>query len=415
MTLAIEGGEPTAPAGFDEEWPVYGEPERRALLDVLESGRWCSADFYFDERESRVRRLERRFAEDVGVEHAHAVPNGTQALELAFEAIGVEPGDEVIVPAVSFIASATAVTLANGVPVFVDVEPDTYQIDPDAVERAITDRTVAIEAVHYGGRPADLDRLAAVADEHDLALVEDCAQAHGTEWRGERVPAAGDVGCFSLQLSKQLNCGEGGMVVTDDDELGELLYAHKNLGRTPSGGKYDHAVPAGNYRLSEFLGALALAQYGRFSKLTPVRAENGAYLAERLDAVEGIGTIERDERVTQRGYMYFFLRFEPEAWPAGVDRDRVMAALNAEGIACSTGHNDPIYAHPAFREIDPALLHGNERDYRETECPAAERIFEEEVIVLEKDFLAERDNCDLVVAALEKLRAHADRLAAVPA
>jgi dTDP-4-amino-4,6-dideoxygalactose transaminase len=409
--LAIAGGEPIAPDGLETQWPVFDERERERLVEVLESGKWCSAGYFFEDEESTVERFEREFAAYVGTDHATAVPNGTQALELAFGAIGIEPGDEVIVPAVTFVASASAVVRANGVPVFVDVDPETYQLSAAAVEEAITDRTKAIEVVHYGGYPADMDRMREIADEHDLYLVEDAAEAHGTEWRGEKVGSLGDVGCFSLQMGKALTCGEGGVVTYDDGELVEKIYSYANLGRTPGGKRYEHAVPGGNYRLSEFLGGVLLEQLSRLDEQTETRHANGRYFADQLSDVPGMTTLKEDPRITDRGYYFYFLRYDPAQWN-GVHRDTVVDALEAEGVPCGTAHNDPLYQHPAFAEIDPSLLHGHERDYSTVRCPEAERIYESEVIALGKDFLMRRENVETVVEAVRKLRRNVDELAA---
>lgn len=408
--LAINGGEAVAPDGLNEEWPVFGEQERENIMEVLESGRWCSAGFYFDDGpESKVQTFEKEFADYIGTEYATTVPNGTQALELAFKAIGLDPGDEVIVPAVTFIASASAVVLSNGVPVFVDVDPETYQLCPDAVEEAITEDTKAIEVVHYGGYPADMDRIREIADEHDLYLIEDAAEAHGTEWRGEKVGSLGDIGCFSLQQGKPLTCGEGGVITYDDDELAERIYSYANLGRSPSGGKYEHHVPAGNFRLSEFLGGILVGQISRLEEQTETRHENGEYFANRLEEVDGIDPLKRDPRITQRGYYFYFLRYDADEW-GGVHRDDFLEALRAEGIPCGTAHNDPLYQNPAFSQIDPSLLHGNEIDYSEMHCPEAERIYDEEAIAMGKDFLMDRGNVDTILDAFEKLDDNIDEL-----
>ncbi len=409
--LAIHGGDPVAPDGLATDWPRFGDAEREALLEVLDRGTWCAAPYLFDDRRtSTVARFEDAWAEYIGTDHATAVPNGTQALELAFRAIGLDPGDEVIVPAVTFIASATAVVLANGVPRFVDVDPDTYQLDPAAVEDAITDRTAAIEVVHYGGYPAEMDALREIADEHDLYLVEDAAEAHGTAWRGQRVGSLGDVGCFSFQQGKALSCGEGGAVTYNDSTLGDRIHSYARLGRTPDGGRYEHRVPAGNFRLSEFLGGLLLAQLDRLPAQTAVRAENGRRLADRVEQIAGLSTLPDDARITDRGYYFYFLKFDPVAWP--VERDSFREALGAEGIPCHTAHNDPVYTHPAFESIDERLLYDNPIDYGTVSCPVAERIYETEVVALSKDFLLDAHNVELVATALEKLAANRDDLAA---
>jgi hypothetical protein len=190
--LAINGGTPVAPDGLKVTWPVYDDAERKALIDVLESGRWCS----MGHTEGKVAQLEKEFARFIGTRYATAVPTGTHALELAFRACELEPGEEVIVPAVTFVASASAVTLAGCVPVFVDVDPETYQISPEAVEAAVTDRTRAIEPVHYGGYPADMDRIMEIAGKHGATPTAVSAGGRGERSTGTMSPA-GTSGCPS--------------------------------------------------------------------------------------------------------------------------------------------------------------------------------------------------------------------------
>ncbi len=404
--LAIVGGDPVAPEGLETDWPIYDETDRAGIESVLESGRWCSAEYLFVDGQSHVSQFEAEFAAYIGTTHATAVPNGTQALQLAFRAIGVEPGDEVIVPAVTFVASASAVVLEGGTPVFVDVDPETYQLSPDAVAAAITDRTKAIEVVHYAGYPADMDRIIDIATEHDLYVIEDAAEAHGTEWRGERVGSIGDIGCFSLQLGKSLTCGEGGVLTYEGGELADAIYTHTNLGRPPGGGPYDHVIPAGNYRLSEFLGALSLAQLARLDEQTDRRDAHGRYFAEQVSEIDGLAPLKADERITKRGYYFCFLRYDASRW-GGRSRKAFRAALAAEGIDTTTAHNEPLYHYPAFAMQEDGDASGRS-DHHHAACPTAERIYREEVIALSKDILLERSTVETVVAALEKLRTHAN-------
>ena len=402
--LAINGGEPVIKEGLKTHWPIYDDTEKKALIEVLESGRWCSMG-----GGGKVAQFEKKFAKYIGTKYAMAVPTGTDALELAFKAIGIEPGDEVIVPAVTFIASASAVVLANGVPIFVDVDPETYQISPEAVEAAITDRTRAIEPVHYGGYPADMDRIMEIAEKHDLFVIEDAAEAHGSEWRGKRVGSFGDMGCFSFQMGKPLTCGEGGGVTYSDEDLAISCYSYARFGRKPGGEKYKHYIPAGNFRMSEFLGAILLAQLSRLEEQTEIRYENGEYFASELEKIEGISALKRDPRVTKRGYYFYFLRYDSSKWNK-LHRNKFMEALGAEGVGCGTAHNDPLYQNPAFQNIKKSLLHGNEVDYSKVHCPEAERIYSSEVIAMGKNFLMERGNIDKILAAIYKLRENIDEL-----
>lgn len=403
--LAINGGTPVAPDGLKGEWPIFDESEEKLLLEVLRSGNWCC----MGRADGMVARAERKFAEFIGTKHAMCVPTGTDALTLAFNAIGIEPGDEVIVPAVTFIASASAVILATGVPVFVDVDPETYQISPDAVEAAITPRTKAIEPVHYGGYPADMDRINEIAKKHSLYVIEDACEAHGSEWRGKKAGSLGDMGCFSFQMGKPLTCGEGGGITYDDDDLALSCYSFARLGRKPGGEQYKHYIPAGNFRMSEFPGAVLLAQLDRLEEQTEIRYQNGEYLAAELDKMEGLSALKRDPRVTKRGYYFYFLRYDASKWK-NVPRKRFAEVLGAEGIGAGTAHNHPLYQNPAFLNIKKSLLHGNEIDYSKVHCPEAERIYQTEVLAMGKNFLMHRENIDKILEAIQKIRDNIDEL-----
>ena len=403
--LAINGGSPEVPGGLSlGTWPVFGDEERQGLLEVLEGGNWCLPP------EGKVVEFQRRFAAWIGTAYATACHTGTDALELAFRSCDLDPGDEVIVPAVTFLASASAVVLAGGVPVFVDIDPETYQISPEAIEAAITPRTVAIEPVHYSGYPADMDRVLDIARRHDLFVVEDCAEAHGTEWRGRRVGSLGDMGCFSFQMGKTLTCGEGGAVTYSDEALAMSCYACSRFGQRPGGGRYEHHQPAGNHRMSEFLGAILLPQLARLETQTAVRHRHGAELDAALAAIEGIQPLRFDSRITSRAYYFYLFRYCEAQW-GGVPRDRFMAALRAEGVECGTAHNDPVYLYPAFQNIKRSLMHGNPMDYRQVCCPEAERVYRSEVVAMGNRFMMDGDNVGRIVGAVAKLRRHLGELA----
>ena len=403
--LAINGATAAVEDWLPTPWPIYNDREKEALIDVLESGRWCCTWSL----EGKVGQFGQEFADYIGTKYGTCVNSGTSALNLAFRVCDIEPGDEVIVTAVSFIASASAIVLAGGVPVFVDVDPETYQMDPDAVEAAITDRTKVIEAVHYGGYPVDMDRIGEIAKKHNLLIVEDCAEAHGTEWRGKRTGSLGDIGAFSFQMGKNLTCGDGGAVTYSSDELAVNCFAHSRYGSLPGEAIYVHHVPAGNYRMSEFLAAVLSVQLSRHAEQTDIRHENGEYFARELETIGGISALKREPRITKRGYYFYFLRYDASKW-GGVPRNKFREALAAEGVRAGTAHNDPLYMNPAFKNIKPSLLHGNAMDYAKVHCPEAERIYNTEVIALGKDFLMEKGNVDRILDALRKLRDNMDEL-----
>jgi dTDP-4-amino-4,6-dideoxygalactose transaminase len=319
---------------------------------------------------------------------------------VAFWALGIKHGDEVIVPAVTFIATSDAVVLCGGVPVFVDIDPETYQIDTEAIEAAITEKTKSICVVHYAGYPCDLDRVKAIAQKHGLPVVEDCAHAQGTEWRGRKVGAHITCGCFSFQQSKSLTAGEGGAIVTDDPDLAELIWAFHNCGRPKGVGRYEHHIIGGNFRLSEWQGAILRAQLKRLSEQTKRRMENGTWLAEQL-AELGLKTLKPDERITQRGYYFFVIRYNPAEF-GGVHRDVFLKALRAEGIPAFAGYGVPVYRNPSYTQSGVP--------HRVLPCPNAERICGHEQITLSNHVLLDRKNCQAILDACAKIKANLDEL-----
>ena len=410
MKLAIKGGKPVAPEGLKTQWPIFDEKEEKALLEVLHSGKWWRGA-YQKQKDSKVGQFEKAFAEFSDAQYGIAVVNGTAALELALKAGGIEAGDEVIVPAATFIATATAVVMVNAVPIFVDIEPETYQISPEAIELAITNKTKAIIPVHYGGYPADMDKIMEIARKHHLLIIEDAAEAHGSEWRGRKVGAIGDMGTFSFQMGKPLTSGEGGIVVTDNEELASKCYAYHHIGRFPGAPTYEHALCGWNYRMTEFQGALLLSQLSRLPEQTEIRYKNGEYFAQSLSEIEGISALKRDPRITKRGYYFYFLRYNEKGF-GGLPRDKFIEVLKAEGIAASTAHNQPLYKNSVFQEMNfgrtgcpiSCPFYGKKIDYAEVKCPVAEHVFESEVIALGKDFLLKRGNINLIIEAIKKIK-----------
>ena len=300
---------------------------------MLHSARWGRLDG------SYVRSFEEAFAAYQGRRHAIAVTNGTVALRLALLAAGVHAGDEVIVPPYTFLATASAVVEANCTPVFADIQPDTYNIDPAAIEAAITPHTAAIIPVHFAGRAAAMAPIMAVARRHGLVVIEDAAHAHGAAYGGRGLGAIADMGCFSFQSSKNLTAGEGGMILTDSDRYAGLCRSYHNCGRLPEGAWYEHHLLGGNYRMTEFQGALLLAQLARLGEQTATRDANGRILDEGLSQVPGIRPLGREPDQDRHSYHLYIFRYDPAAF-GGLRRARFLAALEAEGIPCSGGVSD---------------------------------------------------------------------------
>lgn len=342
-TLAIKGGAPVRTRPFPA-WPVWDETDEQALLAVLRSGGWgITAD-----PDSPGRRFEREFARAHHARFGLSVCHGTAALQIALMAIGMDYGDEVILPPYTFLATASACLMVGAVPVFVDIDPGTYTLDPARIEAAITARTRAIIPVHIGGCPADLDRIMAIARQHQLVVIEDACQAHAAAWNGRRVGAIADLGCFSFQSSKNLNAGEGGMVLTDNQPLADRCWSVHNCGRVRDGAWYQHEVLGGNFRMTQWQAGILLAQMRNFEPQARVREANGLYLSERLAEIGGFVPQQRLSQVTQHGYHLFISRYDRTAFH-DVPREAFLSALQAEGIPCAPGYK-PLYSMNAIQD-----------------------------------------------------------------
>ena len=293
---------------------------------------------------TRTLEYERKFASYHHAKHGIAVTNGTAALEVVLAALGVGPSDEVIVPDFTFIATASAVLAAGALPVLVDVTPDTYCLDPTLVEKRITDRTKAIIAVHMGGHPADMDRLPGIARRHGIRLVEDSAHAHGSEWKGRKIGAIGDIGTFSFQASKLITAGEGGIIITNDDGLERRARSVHDCGRMPGEWFYSHFIYGSNYRLSEWQGAILTQQLSRLDKQATIRTKNAAYLDGVLPEIEGISPQKHDPRCTRNGHYAYIFHYESSTF-ADLPIKRFIEALEAEGIPTQA-------SYPPIHELD---------------------------------------------------------------
>jgi dTDP-4-amino-4,6-dideoxygalactose transaminase len=337
--LAIEGGPQVRKEPYPP-WPQPTEEDVAAVAAVVRSGGWCSAG----QGQATVRAFEEAFADacrpaDDAAPRLDcvAVASGTAALIIALAAVGVQPGDEVIVPPYTFIATASAAVFLGAVPVFADVEPGTLCLDPEAVARAWSPRTRAVVPVHFAGCPADMDALTALCRARGAALVEDACQAPGAAWNGRPVGSWGDLGCFSFQESKNLSAGEGG-AITGRGEVLDIAWSLHNVGRTRDGAWYAHARIGQNARLTALQAALLRSQMRRWPEQARRRAEAAAQLRAALAEVPGIRPPAVPERVTAHAWHLFPFGYEPEAF-GGRSRDAFVAALRAEGIPASTGYS----------------------------------------------------------------------------
>ena len=410
-TLAINGGTKTIDRELGRGWPIFDETERNRLLEVLDSGRWWRGGG--EAETSMVGQFEQAFADFHDARHGVALTNGTQALECALKALDIRPGDEVICPASTFVASATACILVNAIPIIVDIDPVNYQIDPAAVEDAISERTVGILPVHYGGYPCDMDALQAIADRHGLWIVEDCAHAHGSTWNGRGCGSIGDIGCFSMQMGKTLTAGEGGACLCNDDDLAQKLFSFHHIGRFEGRPFYEHHIVASNLRMTEFQAAVLLGGLERLKEQAETRDRNAKHLEAGLREIEGVSPIERADWVTRWNFYFYHFKFHSEQF-GGISRQKFGEALAAEGLSVGSGHLAPIQKNPLFtkRNWGPACFGDNEPpDYARMETPEANRIHEEEGVSLtHRLFLGGTEDMDLMLEAIAKVRDNVDEL-----
>lgn len=405
---ALLGGVPVRTAAFPS-WPVSDATEEQALLTVLRSGRW--------NRNDAVESFEKSYASLTGAGHCLAVANGTSALLTALAALDVGPGDEVIVPPYTFVATINVVLLRHALPVFVDSDPETFQIDASRIGAAITEKTRLLMPVHLGGNAADLDAILPLARARGIPVVEDACQSHLAEWRGRKVGSLGTAGAFSFQASKNLNSGEGGALVTNDGALAARAYAFHNNSSARRG---SGAVPSGvgaNLRLTDFQAALLTSQMTRLEAQSARRDENAAYLTTKLSEIAGITPAKMYPGCTRNAYHLYMFRYDPAAF-AGLPRDAFLRALRAEGVPASGGYSplnrDPAvtgalqskaYARIYGREAIDVLLERNT-------CPQNDQLCREAVWLSQTVLLGGRRDMDDIVAAVRKVQASSARLTA---
>lgn len=428
--LAVHGGPKAAAELTVPEWPQITDRDEENVLQSLRSGYWCRLDkqrgrlynslteepdwvtrgLVDTEADSFVERFEDEFAAYQDAEHAVAVYNGTVALEVALRICGVRPGDEVLVPDYTFIATASSVLSLGAIPKFVDVDPNTGNIDPDSLREKVSDDTDGVIAVHYSGYPIDFDEILPIVDEYDLFLIEDSAHAQGTEWNGRKVGTIGDVGTFSFQETKTLAGGEGGIVITDDDVLAEQLELLHNTGRIPGEHHYKHYIQGSNYRMSELHGALLCAQLERLPDEMATRHRNEEILRSELEPIDGVTLKPENDRITSRGYYFFTFNYEPSAF-AGMARPAFLEALTAEGVPAGPGYLMPLHREPAFRRehITPLVPDGTEIPlYQNMHLPGAEEITRKEIDIPHQILLAEEADMKLVTEAVRKVQKNAE-------
>ncbi len=406
---AMLGGDPVRKTRFPS-WPVFDQTEERAVSDVLRSGRWNRGTG------GVTSRFEQEYAKALGARACLATANGTTALLTALNVLGIGPGDEVIVPPYTFVATTNVLLQVHALPVFVDTDPETFQIDANKIEAAITPRTAAIMPVHLGGNAANLDAILEIGRKRNLPVIEDACQAHLAEWRGRPVSTFGKCGAFSFQASKNLNSGEGGALISNDTELIDRCYAFHNNSRGRGGTDFSYREKGLNVRMPEFQAALLLSQMTRLAQQMRAREENAAYLSSLLKEIPGIRPARSYPGCTRNAYHLYMFRYDSAQF-SGLPRAKFLKALAAEGIPAQSGYS-PLNKEPVFEQTFASR--GYQRIYgareiaqwrERNQCPANDRLCQEAVWFTQTMLLGPRQDMDDIATAVRRIQQHADTLA----
>ncbi|MBZ0304098.1 MAG: DegT/DnrJ/EryC1/StrS family aminotransferase [Anaerolineae bacterium] len=398
--LAILGGEKTREEKYPS-WPVYDERDIEAVTRVVRSGHWGGYPYPGVE----TKRFIDSFLEMQGGNYGVLMMNGTVTMEIALRAAEVGWGDEVLVPAYTFQATAAAPMAAGAIPIIVDIDPHTYCIDPKAAEAAITERTRAIIPVHLGAQMADMDAIMALAEKYNLIVVEDCAHAHGAKWRGQGAGTIGHFGSFSMQSSKTMTAGEGGLLICRDQEMAYRAMSLIDCGRPhdPDGTMFTMGA---NYRVSELQAALLNVAIERFPAQAKQREELAAYMDEALSEVSGVRVLPRDPRHTTRSFYCYVFAIDPETF--GADHDVVCAALHMEGIPNWEGYeamNRYELFQPHLSKLAVPSAFPDKFQFEGMSLPEAVRACEHEAVWFgESIFRSSREGVDDAVSALRKIQ-----------
>lgn len=407
---AVLGGKKVRTKGFSS-WPIVEEAEEKGVAEVAHSGRWY--------RNRCVERFEQDYAKLNGAKYCVAVSSGTSALYASLGALGIGPGDEVIVPPYTFVATVNVVLLHYAMPVFVDSDRETFMMDPRKLEATITDRTAAIIPVHIGGSAADMDSILAIAKKRNIPVVEDACQAHMGQWRNRGLGSWGASGCFSFQVSKNLSSGEGGAIVTNDEAMANKCYAFHNNCRTRGTSSYNFTYVGGrstNVRMTEFQGAVLSAQLPKLEERARTRHENALYLSSMLREVPGVLPARLYEGCTRSAYHLYMFRYDPAKF-ANLPRAKFMRALSAEGIPCSGGYgplNKATYIQNALNTRHYLKVYGKETIEKweaRNACPENDKLCEEAVWFTQNMMLGPRSDMDQIAEAVRKIHKYAGQLA----
>ena len=410
--LAILGGQPVRTKSFPG-WPIWDRnADEKLLLSVLRSGVWS--------RNKVVAEFEKKYARLMGAKRCIGTTNGTNALLTSLHCLDVGIGDEVLVTPYTFVATIQVIFLSGALPIMVDPDPETFQINPDKMEEKISEHTKAILPVHILGLPANMDKINAIAKKHNLVVVEDACQAWMAEWKGKKCGTLGDLGCFSFQNSKNLPCGEGGAIVGNDDKIMDRCYAYHDFGRGYGNvGQVEGTgfrIMGNKCRMAEYQAAILLAQMKRLEEQTQTRNENAKYLTSRIKDIPGIIPHKLYDGVTRAAYHLYPFRYKKEHFN-NVPRSKFLAALRAEGVPCSSGYNrvnKNAFFENALQSKNFRKAYSKKRLDRCRQlnhCPDGDRLSDEAVWFFQSLLLGTKRDMDDIADAILKIYENRDKLA----
>ena len=407
---ALLGGTPVKADSFPG-WPVSDQSDENGMAEVVRSGHWGRSG------STKALKFEQAFGELMGAKACLATSSGTSALLISLNALGIGPGDEVIVPPYTFVACVNVILMCYALPVFVDTNPETFQLDASKLENVITERTRAILPVHLGGSTFDVDAVQAVARKHNLAIIEDSCQAHLAEWRGKRTGAFGSAGCFSFQASKNLNSGEGGAILASSEEFIDRCYTFHNNGRFRKQAGYDfsYATRGLNLRLTEFQSSLLLTQMARLRAQSDRRLQNAQYLTSMLGETPGLTPAKMHDGCTRNAYHLYMMRYDASQFK-GLPRNKFLKALEAEGIPASGGYyplNKEPFLKNEFASRGFQAIYSKERLARweeENHMPANDKLCTEAVWFTQNMLIGPRRDMEQIVEAVDKIRQYSGEL-----
>ena len=387
-------------------WPTFDEDEEKILLEVLRSRKWwCGAPKAPEGK--FVWQFQEEFAKFQGAKCCIAVANGTVAIESALYALGVGLGDEVIVSDYTFVASASAIVATNAVPIFCDINPDTFVMDVNKLDELMTERTKAIVPVHLGGNPVEMDTLMEFAEKNNLYVVEDCAHAHGSCYKGKKLGNWGHSGTFSFQASKVLTSGEGGAIICNSNQLADEIYNYVDCGRIKGRKSYEHFSYGTNYRMTEYQAAILLAQMKKFEKQHKHRNENARYLSKHLNEINGVKVMNPTQGTSTLGWYVFPFKFEPSKF--GLNKTQFNAKLQEQGIP-HVDNYPPLHGLACFKNIklksgiDYSKANWGGNKSNDENFPIVSDIYSKSIEFPQEILLASTKELDFIVDFIKSLR-----------